>query len=86
MLPERSIWARNKKILHVVQEGIPEAPEVYEGIREADVWAALSRAVRIAEGDAVDFDLYRSAKFIPGGGKSRKFNHTSKEGTRTDGK
>lgn len=56
----------------MVQEGFPEPPEVYEGIREADVWAALSREVQKPEGNAVDFDLYHSAKIIPGGGKSRK--------------
>ena len=56
----------------MAQEGSPKALEVYESIKEADVWAALRREVRKADGDAVKFDPCHSAKTIPGDGKTHK--------------
>lgn len=70
----------------MAQEGSPKALEVYESIKEADVWAALRREVRKADGDAVKFDpviLLRPSLVMV---KLIKINYTLKAGSRTDGK
>lgn len=56
----------HQKILRVAQERIRDALKVYENIREAEVWAALGRELRKADGDGIEFRMYHSAKTIPG--------------------